>query len=110
MQIHTKQVQEELVHLKGTYKETSEDIIDRIEKLSSHMIRDFSAAQVNLTKLNEEVYKAQHDHTLQVSEIELLQARCDGFDAANTKMREDTARIDLLKTDKASFVKMKKKL
>ncbi len=42
MKEHTRQVQEELVQLKEKYRETSDDIIAQLEKMTAHMIKDFS--------------------------------------------------------------------
>ena len=53
MKLHTNQVQDEVLQLKDTYRESSEHIINEVEKVSSHMIRDFTTHQTNLTLLND---------------------------------------------------------
>ena len=87
MQQHTKQVQTELIELKDTYREHSENFVYEIKKLNDQLIKYVNETHLTCENLTETTKNHTYKLQTHLNEITTLQQRCTFLENDNKDLR-----------------------
>jgi len=87
MQQHTKQVQEELIELKNTYREHSENFVTEIKELNDQLIKYVNETHLSVENLSETTKSHQFSLSRHMNEITTLQQRATYVETDNKDLR-----------------------
>ena len=110
MQIHTKQVQAELIELKNTYRQHSEKFVAEIKALNDQLIKYVNETHLTCEQLQEVTKSHQYQLNSHLNEIDTLKARATFVEQDNKELRQIAATLELIKLTKAEFQKKTKKM
>lgn len=110
MQIHTKQVQAELIELKNTYRQHSEKFVAEIKALNDQLIKYVNETHLTCEQLQEVTKSHQYQLNSHLNEIDTLKARTTFVEQDNKELRQIAATLELVKLTKAEFQKKTKKM
>ena len=110
MQQHTKQVQNELIELKETYREHSENFVYEIKKLNDQLIKYVNETHLTCENLTETTKTHSYRLRTHLNEITTLQQRCSFLENDNKDLRQISADLDLKKLNRIDFQKKTKKM
>ena len=110
MQIHTKQVQAELLELKNTYRQHSEKFVAEIKALNDQLIKYVNETHLTCEQLQEVTKSHQYQLNSHLNEIDTLKARATFVEQDNKELRQIAATLELVKLTKAEFQKKTKKM
>jgi hypothetical protein len=110
MQVHTKELIEELTSLKDTYKTQSETFVGELRKLEERQIRDFDV----LTRTTNKLENVSNEHGVKLNlhdtQVGELYGRMKLAETEIEGLKNFTNHLNHIKTDRVDFIKTKKKL
>ena len=93
MQIHTKQVQAELIELKNTYRQHSEKFVAEIKALNDQLIKYVNETHLTCEQLQEVTKSHQYQLNSHLNEIDTLKARATFVEQDNKELRQIAATL-----------------
>lgn len=109
MQTHTKQVQEELIQLKQSYRVQSEHFIADVKSLDDSLIKTSNQLNLTCSQLNDLTKQHTYELNIHTSEINALKQRCTFVEIDNKELRQITATLEIQKVNKSQFLNTRKK-